>query len=104
MAKNVDENKSNNELHRGRRNELVGYVISDKMSKTISVEVFRLVKHSKYSKYIKRSSVFKAHDEKNEAKSGDKVSIGATRPLSKTKRWSLIKVLEKGSDHPEVNV
>jgi small subunit ribosomal protein S17 len=89
---------------RGRRNELVGKVISDKMSKTISVEVYRLVKHSKYSKFIKNSSVFKAHDEKNTARVGDKVLIAASRPLSKTKRWSLVKVIEAAGQAPEANV
>ncbi|MGE0761819.1 MAG: 30S ribosomal protein S17 [Bdellovibrionales bacterium] len=89
---------------RGRRNEVVGQVVSDKMNKTIAVEVYRLVKHAKYTKYVKRSSIFKAHDEKNEAHVGDKVLISATRPLSKTKRWSLVKVLEKIGQAPEANV
>ena len=61
------------ENKRGRRNEVIGEVISDKMDKTISVQIFRLVKHAKYKKYIRKSSVFKAHDEKNQAKTGDKV-------------------------------
>lgn len=81
--------------NRGRRKEEVGQVVSDKMNKTISVEIFRLVKHPMYNKYIRRSSVFKAHDENNEAKMGDKVLIYETRPLSKSKRWKLGKVLEK---------
>ena len=58
---------------RGRRNEVVGEVMSDKMDKTISVKIFRTVKHPKYGKYIKKTSLFKAHDEKNEAKTGDMV-------------------------------
>ncbi|MCX7978661.1 MAG: 30S ribosomal protein S17 [Bdellovibrionaceae bacterium] len=81
---------------RGRRIEVVGTVVSDKMDKTISVEVFRLVRHPKYGKYMKKSSVFKAHDEKNVAKVGDKVKIFESRPLSKTKRWVLAEVLEAG--------
>jgi small subunit ribosomal protein S17 len=89
---------------RGRRNEVVGEVVSNKMHKTIGVEVFRLVKHVKYTKYVKRSSIFKAHDEKNEAKVGDKVLIAATRPLSKTKRWTLVKIMEKAAQQPEANV
>lgn len=80
---------------RGRRNEVVGQVVSNKMTKTISVEIFRMVRHEKYSKYMKKSSVFKAHDEKNEAKIGDIVKIHETRPLSKTKRWALTEIVEK---------
>ena len=79
---------------RGRRNEVVGEVISNKMDKTISVLIFRMVKHKKYGKYVKKTSVFKAHDEKNVAKIGDIVRIHETRPLSKTKRWALSEVVE----------
>jgi small subunit ribosomal protein S17 len=89
---------------RGRRNELVGLVVSNKMTKTIAVEVYRLVKHAKYTKYVKRSSIFKAHDEKNEAKIGDQVEIAACRPMSKTKRWKLVKVMQKADTRPEANV
>lgn len=86
----VNESKS-----RGRLITVTGEVVSDKMDKTISVLIFRLVKHKKYGKYIRRSSVFKAHDESNKAKVGDKVVIYETRPLSKTKRWNLMEVLGK---------
>lgn len=79
---------------RGRKIEVEGIVISNKMQKTISVEVFRLNKHKKYGKYLKKSSIFKAHDEKMVAKPGDKVLIRESRPLSKTKRWTLLEVLE----------
>ena len=79
---------------RGRRNEVVGEVISNKMDKTISVLIFRMVKHKKYGKYVKKTSVFKAHDEKNVAKIGDVVKIYETRPLSKTKRGALSEVVE----------
>ena len=91
--------KSESGSERGRRIQVTGRVISNKMQKTISVEVFRLVRHEKYGKYLKRSSVFKAHDEKGEAKVGDLVRIYETRPLSKTKRWALAEILgqEKGN-------
>lgn len=79
---------------RGRRVEVVGEVISDKMDKTISVLIYRMVRHAKYGKYMKRTSVFKAHDEKNEAKVGDIVRIHETRPLSKSKRWALMEIVE----------
>lgn len=85
----------NQESNRGRRNEVVGEVVSNKMMKTISVQIFRMVRHEKYSKYLKKTSVFKAHDEKNEAKVGDIVRIYETRPLSKTKRWALSEIVEK---------
>ena len=81
-------------MERGRKIEVVGEVISNKMNKTISVLIYRLVQHRKYGKYMKRTSVFKAHDEKNEAKIGDIVKIRETRPLSKTKRWTLAEVVE----------
>lgn len=79
---------------RGRRIEVVGEVVSNKMDKTISVLIYRLVKHKKYGKYLRRTSVFKAHDEKGLAKTGDVVKIYETRPLSKTKRWALSEVVE----------
>lgn len=88
----------------GRMQEVVGEVISDKMDKTISVQVFRRVRHEKYGKYLKKTSVYKAHDEKNQAKAGDKVRIQMTRPLSKTKRWRLLEVVEKAEQQLEVNV
>ena len=78
---------------RGRRVEVQGEVVANKMQKTISVLVYRTIKHEKYGKYVKKSSVIKAHDEKQEAKVGDTVIIFETRPLSKTKRWSLSNVV-----------
>ncbi len=78
---------------RGRRVEVQGEVVANKMQKTISVLVYRTIKHEKYGKYVKKSSVIKAHDEKQEAKIGDTVIIFETRPLSKTKRWSLSNVV-----------
>jgi small subunit ribosomal protein S17 len=83
------------EKKRGLINEVVGEVVSDKMHKTIAVKIFRTVKHPKYGKFIKKTSVFKAHDETNDAKLGDKVKIFETRPLSKTKRWKLSEVIER---------
>ena len=78
----------------------VGVVTSDKAAKTRRVEIARLVKHPKYKKYLRRSTIYKAHDERNEGHVGDKVVIEETRPLSKTKRWKLVKVIQRapGSD------
>lgn len=81
------------EAPRGRRLHVVGEVISDKMQKTISVLVYRQVRHKRYGKYLRKSSVFKAHDEKGQAKMGDTVEISESRPMSKTKRWSLVRVV-----------
>ena len=72
-----------------------GVVLSDKMQKTIIVEVTRLMEHSKFKKILRRKVKYAVHDEKNEAKSGDKVRIVETRPISKSKRWRLVKVLAK---------
>ena len=94
---------SNKLGQRGRKNILTGKVISDKMDKTISVLIYNSVKHPKYKKYIKKTSVFKAHDEKNQAKIGDIVSIFETKALSKTKRWKLMSFVEsnlKKKDKP----
>lgn len=88
---------------RGRQIEVVGEVVSDKMQKTISVQIFRSVRHGKYGKFMRRSSVFKAHDEKGVAKTGDIVRIVHTRPLSKTKRWLLKEVVQQGRRTQEVN-
>ena len=77
----------------GGRREREGYVLSDKMQKTIIVEVTRLTEHPQFKKTIKRKVKYAVHDEKKEAKAGDHVGIVETRPLSKTKRWCLIKVL-----------
>ena len=77
-----------------RQNIVQGQVVSDKADKTISVLIYRQMKHPKYKKYIRRKSVFKAHDEKNKAKIGDTVKIYETRPLSKTKRWKLLEVIK----------
>lgn len=82
-------------MERNLRKTRVGKVVSDKMDKTIVVAVVDFVKHPLYKKVIKHTEKFKAHDEKNECKTGDKVEIMETRPLSRDKRWRLIKVIEK---------
>ncbi|MGR3310523.1 MAG: 30S ribosomal protein S17 [Candidatus Brocadiales bacterium] len=79
---------------RGRRKVIVGVVSSDKMNKTVVIEVGRHVKHPKYGKFVRKATVYKAHDEENKAKVGDKVEIVEVRPLSKTKRWRLVRVIE----------
>jgi len=84
------------ESHGGRRSE-VGIVTSDVRQKTIKVEIKRLVKHPRYGKYIFRSTNLHAHDEKNEAKKGDRVEVIETRPLSKQKRWRLVKIVERAA-------
>ena len=80
---------------RNIRKERVGLVTSNKMDKSIAVNVRRKVKHPKYGKFIKKSTKLIAHDEKNECGIGDIVRIMETRPLSKTKSWRLVEVMEK---------
>ncbi len=80
---------------RGLRKIRTGKVVSDRMDKTIVVVVETLVRHPLYKKTIKKTSKFKAHDEKNECRTGDVVKIVETRPLSKTKYWRVVSVLEK---------
>ncbi len=82
---------------RGRRQKLVGVVVSDKMAKTVVVRVERLVKHPLYKKYIHRHKKYPAHDEHGIASVGDMVEIVSTRPLSRTKRWAVTKVLQRSS-------
>jgi small subunit ribosomal protein S17 len=77
------------------RKERVGRVISDKMQKSIVVAVERQIKHPIYGKFIKKTSTFHAHDERNEAHTGDLVRISETRPISKTKRWRLVEIVER---------
>jgi small subunit ribosomal protein S17 len=79
---------------RGIRKSLVGEVVSDKMDKTVVVRTISRVPHPRFRKIIKHSAKFHAHDEKNEAKTGDKVRIMETRPLSKQKCWRLVEVLK----------
>ena len=80
---------------RTRRRQVVGRVVSDRMQKTIRVSAFREFKHPKYEKRMRRDSVYVAHDEHNDARVGDAVEIVETRPLSKTKRWRLLKVVTR---------
>lgn len=82
-------------LNRNRRKVLVGIVTSDKMQKTITVHVERKSKHPLYKKLVITNKKYHAHDEKEEAKVGDKVEIVECRPLSKTKTWRLSKIVEK---------
>ncbi|TAL59282.1 MAG: 30S ribosomal protein S17 [Bacteroidetes bacterium] len=77
------------------RKEKIGLVTSNKMTKSIVVSVQRQIKHPKYGKFIKRTSKFMAHDEKNESNLGDTVRIVETRPLSKNKCWRLVEIVEK---------
>ena len=76
----------------------MGRVISDKMDKTVIVLIERRVKHPIYGKYVSKSSKLKAHDEQNECKSGDLVTIAESRPLSKTKSWTLVKIEERAAE------
>ena len=82
-------------LQRGHRKERVGDVVSDRMNKTIVVRVKRRFRHPRFKKVVTAYSKFYAHDEKNEAKVGDRVRIQETRPLSKTKSWRLVEVVER---------
>lgn len=82
-------------MERNLRKERIGVVVSDKMEKSITVAEVTKVKHPIYGKFMKRTKKYVAHDEKNEAKPGDTVRISETRPLSKTKRWRLVEVVEK---------
>ena len=85
------------EKSRGNRKERLGEVISNKMAKTIVVKVERRFPHPKFKKVVTGYKKFYAHDEKAEAKVGDRVRIEETRPLSKTKRWRLVEVIERSS-------
>ena len=80
---------------RNERKERIGKVVSNKMQKTITVAVDRKVKHPIYGKFLKKTTKLHAHDDKNECSIGDVVKIMETRPLSKTKRWRLVEVVEK---------
>src|SRR5215468_8383444 len=83
------------EATRGKRRLAVGVVTSDKMNKTRRVEIPRLEKHPRYGKYIKRRTICYVHDEQNEAHAGDTVEIMEARPMSKLKRWRLVRVVKK---------
>lgn len=80
---------------RGTRRQVVGTIISNKMDKTVVVMTERLIKHPLYKKYIRQRNKFKAHDSDNACQIGDRVLITESRPLSKTKRWRVSRILEK---------
>ena len=77
---------------------VVGRVVSDKMDKTVSVAIERLIKHPVYGKYIRRTSKVLAHDAANECKAGDRVAISECRPLSKNKSWTVVNIVERAAD------
>jgi len=83
------------DTNRNQRRTLEGTVTSDRCTKTITVEVQRTFKHPKYKKYVRKVARYHAHDEKGEAKKGDKVEIRSCRPLSATKRWMLVRVIHR---------
>ena len=83
------------QAQRGQRKVRVGTVVSDKMEKTVVVEVSRTVKHPRYKRYIKRTDRIKAHDPENSCREGDRVRISSTRPLSKEKRWRIVDIIDK---------
>lgn len=82
------------EKNKKHRKTVIGVVSSDKMQKTITVKAERRVKHPRYGKFVKRATVYKAHDEENKAGRGDKVEIIEARPLSKDKRWRLVRIVK----------
>ena len=79
----------------GMKRQQVGTVVSDKMDKTVTVQVERLVKHRLYGKFVRRRNKFPAHDEHNECRTGDEVLMTESRPLSKNKRWRIAKIVKK---------
>ena len=78
------------------KKQVIGIVTSDKTAKTRRVEIPRLVKHPRYGKYVRRKTICYVHDENNESHMGDLVEIVESRPMSRTKRWALVRVVEKG--------
>ena len=95
MSENVNETVEVETPARGRRKVREGYVVSDKMDKTIVVAVEDRVKHRLYGKVLRRNSKLKAHDERNQCGTGDRVLLMETRPQSATKRWRVVEILEK---------
>ena len=93
----MTETQDNTTDEAGLRRVLQGTVVSDKMDKTIVVQVMRRYKHPRYRKYVSERLRYKAHDEKNEAKVGDVVRIESCRPLSREKRWNLQAIVEKAT-------
>ena len=98
MSENVSQERGQADApaaERGRRKVREGYVVGDKMDKTVVVAVEDRVKHRLYGKVLRQTSRLKAHDEENSAAVGDRVRVMETRPLSATKRWRLVEILEK---------
>ena len=91
----LEEEEQIEDMERNLRKERIGVVVSSKMDKSIVVAVKRKVKHPIYGKFVNKTTKFVAHDEKNECSEGDTIRIMETRPLSKTKRWSLVEIVEK---------
>lgn len=92
MAEMINDGQ---ETSRGARKTRVGVVVSDKMQKTVVVQIDRRVPHPMYGKMVTRTKTVKAHDEENSARSGDTVRIMETRPLSKDKRWRVVEIVER---------
>lgn len=89
---------------RNSRRTIEGTVTSDQCAKTITVQVERTFKHPKYKKYVRKTARYHAHDEKSEAKPGDRVEIQSCRPLSRTKRWTLVRVIDRSKVGDMVDV
>ena len=89
---------------RNQRRTIEGTVTSDRCAKTITVQVERTYKHPKYKKYVRKMARYHAHDEQGEAKPGDRVEIQSCRPLSKTKRWTLVRVIDRSKRGEIVDV
>jgi small subunit ribosomal protein S17 len=90
-----DDTQQNEQAQRGRPKSRIGTVLSNKMTKTVVVQVERRAKHGEYGKYLTEKKKYKAHDEQQSAKPGDKVRIVETRPISKDKRWRVAEILVK---------
>ncbi|MEM7612343.1 MAG: 30S ribosomal protein S17 [Pseudomonadota bacterium] len=86
------------EVNSEKQRRVIGKVVSDKMDKTVSIAIERLVRHEVYGKYIRRTTKLKAHDEANECRIGDTVAITECRPVSKSKSWSVVEVVDRASD------
>jgi len=95
MSENVEQQP---QAERGRPKSRIGVVVSDKMTKTVVVQVERRMKHGRYGKYMTEKKKYKAHDEEKACKMGDRVRITETRPLSKDKRWRVAEILEKAQE------
>jgi small subunit ribosomal protein S17 len=95
MAELAKKQEGTGAIERTSRKTRVGQVVSDKMEKTVVVSIERRVEHPVYGKMVRRTKKLKAHDEQNEAKTGDTVRIMETRPLSKDKRWRVVEIIER---------